>query len=305
MSEIQANIESEAALGMVMTTAPLQFISDVGELVKARLSCLVLITVAVGFQLGVGATFDYGLFLLTLLGALLGAFGANGLNQWWELSYDRQMARTCDRPLPSGRMRPETALVITGTFLVAGTALLVYCHPVAAVINLAVALGYLFVYTPMKRRTAWSLLPGAIVGAAPPLIGWVAAHGSLGAGGWSLFGIIFAWQLPHFLAIDWMHRDDYSRAGYRMVSRADPSGALTGTLSIVFTVVLIAVSLLPLLAGLGDGTYAVVALALGAGMLALSVLMRVRRSTGSARVLFLASLAYLPLLLGALVLVRP
>jgi len=131
------------------------------------------------------------------------------------------------------------------------------------------------------------------------------ARGALDAGAWALFAIIFAWQLPHFLAIDWMHRRDYSRAGYRMVSRADPSGVLTGWLAIVFTLVLVAASLAPLLAGLGDMTYAVVALVLGAGMLGLSVRMLQLRTTRSARVLFLGSLAYVPLLLGTLVLVRP
>jgi protoheme IX farnesyltransferase len=238
-----------------------------------------------------------------MIGALLGAFGANALNQWWELRHDEQMERTRDRPLPAGRMTPTFALAIALFFLALGATLLtVFAHPVAALITVAVAVAYVLVYTPLKRITPWSLVPGAIVGAAPPLIGWVACTGELPAGAWALFGIVFAWQIPHFLAIDWVHRDDYARGGYQMTSVRDPSGTLTGSISVLGSLVLIAASLAPLAAGLGGRAYAVGALVLGIAMLGMSIRLHLLRSRQAARELFLTSLVYLPLLLALLIL---
>lgn len=280
-----------------------QRLVDVLDLVKARLSTLVLVTVAAAFQLASGAVFDGALFWVTLVGALLGAFGANALNQWWELRHDEQMERTRDRPLPAGRMTPTFALTIALTFLVLGATLLtLFAHPIAALITVAIAVAYVLVYTPLKRITPWSLVPGAIVGAAPPLIGWAACTGELSPGAWSIFAIVFVWQIPHFLAIDWVHRDDYARGGYKMVSGRDPSGTLTGSLSVLGSLFLIAVSFAPLAAGLGGHFYAVSAPVLGVAMLGMSIRLLLVRSRQAARDLFLTSLVYLPLLLAVLIL---
>ncbi len=296
-TQIQADDQPPVGMDFVRRVA------DVLELVKARLSTLVLVTVAAAFQLASGPVFDGALFWVTLVGALLGAFGANALNQWWELRHDEQMERTRDRPLPAGRMTPTFALTIALFFLALGATLLtVFAHPIAALITVAVAVAYVLVYTPLKRVTPWSLVPGAIVGAAPPLIGWVACTGELTSGAWALFGIVFAWQIPHFLAIDWVHRDDYARGGYRMVSGRDPSGTLTGSLSVLGSLFLIAASLAPLAAGLGGRVYAVGALVLGVAMLGMSIRLLLVRKKQAARELFLTSLVYLPLLLGLLIL---
>lgn len=286
-----------------IAAAAAQVISDGLELVKARLSCLVLVTVAAAFQLASGPVFDWPLFAATLFGALLGAFGANALNQWWELAHDQHMERTRDRPLPSGRMTPRQALAVALLLLLAGGSLLAWrCHPGAALITVAVALAYVLVYTPLKRITPWSLIPGAIVGAAPPLIGWIACTGDLSLGAWTLFGIIFAWQIPHFLAIDWMHREDYGRAGYKMVSGVDTSGRLTGWLTTLTSVLLLGASLAPVAAGLGTWIYGAGAIVLSLGMIALGIALQTQRTTKAARRLFLGSLVYLPVLLALLVL---
>ncbi|RMG13866.1 MAG: protoheme IX farnesyltransferase [Planctomycetota bacterium] len=276
---------------------------DLVDLVKARLNCLVLVTIAVGYQVGRDLVFDRSLFAWTLLGAFLGACGACALNQWWEAEHDRCMRRTARRPLAAGRLSRDAALGLGLALLGAGTVVLRTCHSLAATLNLAIAAGYLLLYTPLKRRSAWFLLPGAAAGAAPPLIGWSAAQGSLGAGAWALFAVVFSWQFPHFCAIDWLHRDDYRRAGHRTPVVVDPTGRLGCALTLAGALGFFASCLAPVGLGLGGTYYAAVAVPLGLAYLALSLRFAFAPSVASARGLFFGSLCVLPLVLGALVLV--
>ncbi len=280
-------------------------LADIAELVKARLTLLVLLTTLAGFHLGWAGHMNYGLLGHTLLGTLLVAAGAAALNQLIERGPDARMHRTRDRPLPAGRMSAETALGIG--FLASGIGLV----ELAWMVNLltaalaAVTLGvYLFVYTPLKRRTTFNTLVGAIPGALPPMLGWTAARGTLDAGAWALFGILFCWQLPHFLAIAWLNREDYARGGFVMLPSLDPDGRRTGWQAVNYALLLLLVSLTPTLLGLATPNYFVAAFLLGAGMLALAARLLLERSAGRARQLFLASIIYLPLLLAALALCK-
>jgi heme o synthase len=222
------------------------WVAVLSELVKARLTTLVLATTAVGFQMGLVGRNDWNLLLRTLLGTGCVAAAAAVLNQWMERDADARMLRTQDRPLPSGRIHPGTALVggLVGALL--GSVYLWFAvHPLTATLGLLTLLIYLLVYTPLKRITPWNTVVGAIPGALPPLMGWTAARGSLAIEGWSLFALLACWQLPHFLAIAWMFRDDYARGGFAMLPLHDPTGRRTSTQAVGHTVALIGVSLLP------------------------------------------------------------
>jgi len=219
----------------------------------------------------------------------------------WE--YDAKMRRTRNRPIPSGRMLPETGLVIGAILSAAG---LVY---LALAVNLLTsALGtltlasYLFVYTPLKRRTTLNTMIGAIPGALPPLMGWTAASGAMTVEGWSLFAILFFWQLPHFLAIAWMYRDEYARAGFAMLPVVDPDGHRTGRQAVSHTLGLICISLFPFSLRLSGPWYLAGALVLGGVFLAAAIQFSRRLTLQDARRLFLVSILYLPLLLGLMVL---
>lgn len=270
------------------------------ELAKARLSSLVLLTTAIGFVLAGGA-FDTLLFLWTVLGTALGAFGANALNQVMELPNDRLMERTRDRPLPSGRLSPAEGLACALLYLTAGVGILaLQVNLLTAGLVLFVAVSYAAVYTPLKQRSAWCTLVGAVCGALPPVVGWTAVTGEVQLGAGMLFGVLFLWQIPHFLAIDWVYRRDYSAGGFRMVSSYDPSGALSGRLSVVYSAALIPISLLAVPAGLAGPLYAIGAMVLGLGYWGFSVKFLLQRTRPAARQLFFMSLAYLPLLLTIL-----
>jgi protoheme IX farnesyltransferase len=240
--------------------------------------------------------------LYTLLGTALLAAGASALNQLLERDCDAKMRRTQDRPLPSGRVTPEAALVIGG--VCAGAGLLVLALAVNAPTAWLGALtlaSYLFVYTPLKRLTAWNTAIGAIPGALPPLMGWTAARGEATGGGWALFAILFLWQLPHFLAIAWIYREDYARAGFVMLPAVDPTGERTGRQALGQTLGLLAASLCPFLFGLAGPVYLAGALALGAGFLWRAFEFSRQISEAGARRLFYASIIYLPLLLALIV----
>ncbi|RMG10980.1 MAG: protoheme IX farnesyltransferase [Planctomycetota bacterium] len=277
-----------------------------GEMTKARLSSLVLVTAASGYALGLpdGLPLSYAQLGWLLLGTAFAAFGANALNQCLERHHDAAMERTRGRPLPSGRVGLPLALVWSLSLLCGGTALLALrSGSFAAVLALAVGVLYVAAYTPLKRRTSLATLVGAVCGALPPLIGWAAASGGeLGPGAWVLFAILFVWQIPHFLAIDWYYRDDYRSGGYRMVSGVDASGRFGGYLTVLYSLALLPITLLAPRLGLGGALYLAGAVGLGLGLVALSVLLWVRRDRAAARGLFLGSIVYLPLLLGLLVL---
>jgi protoheme IX farnesyltransferase len=272
------------------------------DLVKARLTVLVLLTTLVGFYVGVRGTPDYWLMFHALLGTALVACGASALNQLWEREYDARMRRTADRPLPSGRMQPETVLIFGGLCSMVGLIYLALAVNVLTSLIGAVTLAsYVFIYTPLKRVTWLNTAVGAIPGALPPVMGWTAARNELTGEGWALFAILFFWQIPHFLAIAWMYRDEYAQAGFVMLPSVDPEGFRTGRQAVSHTWALLIVSLLPFLFRLAGPVYLFGALALGILFLLSAVLFSRQLTRPRARQLFFASILYLPLLLGLMV----
>lgn len=279
--------------------------ADFSELVKAPLTLLVLVTTAAGFYLGWQGPMDYLALAHAVIGTALAAGGAAALNQWWEHKPDAIMHRTRTRPIPSGRMLPREGL-ITGTLLsIAGVVYLaVAVNFLSASLAAATVAIYLFAYTPLKRITTANTLVGAIPGALPPLIGWAAASNDLALPAWTLFAILFFWQLPHFFAISWKYREDYARAGFVMLSGRDPDGARTGRSSVAFTVLLLGASVAPFLLGMTGSFYLFTAFSLGGIFLGLAIRFSSQPSLTTARQLFFGSIIYLPLLLAAFVLAK-
>lgn len=279
------------------------WLAVLADLVKARLTVLVLLTTLVGFYVGAAEGVGFLLLLHTLLGTALVASGAAALNEWLERDHDARMRRTASRPLPAGRLQPGpvlafgVALSVVGLLWLAFTTNLVTCA--VAAISLAT---YLFIYTPLKRLTWLNTLIGAVPGGLPPLIGWTAAQGGLTPAGWSLFAILACWQIPHFMAIAWMYRDEYARAGFVMLPVVDASGRRTARQAVVFAVLLLAASVWPWWLGLAGTAYLVGALAFGVGFLLLAVRFAREMTLARARLLFFASIVYLPLLLGLMAL---
>src|SRR3954462_1738501 len=235
------------------------------DLVKARLTTLVVLTTAAGFYAGWKGAMDWMLRLHTVFGTALVASGASALNQLLERDYDALMHRTETRPLPSGRLTPDSVLIIGGVLSVLGLAYL------AATVNLLTAalgaitlVSYVWIYTPLKRVTTLNTAIGAIPGAIPPLMGWTAARDDIAGGGWALFAILFFWQLPHFLAIAWVYREDYGRGGFVMLPVIDPEGIRTGKQAVSHTLGLLSVSLFPVLLGLAGWFYCAGAILFGA-----------------------------------------
>lgn len=272
------------------------------DLFKARLTTLVLLTTAVGYYFGSREGVAALGFCLSLLGTGLLAAGAAALNQYWERESDSLMKRTSTRPIPSGSIEPAVALAVGVALSIAGMLeLTFFVNPLTGLLGMLTMASYVFVYTPLKKRTTLNTLVGAVPGALPPLMGWTAATGEFGPGGWALFTILFFWQLPHFMAIAWLYRDDYARAGFRMLPVEDSSGIRTGATAIRHTVALLAFSLAPVALGLAGRWYAAFALVGGVGFLACAIVFAKQLSRESARRLFFASIIYLPLVLGALV----
>jgi len=278
-------------------------LDDVMELVKARLSLLVLLTTLVGFLIAWRGPIPWVLLTATLLGTALCAGGAAALNQWMERDIDARMKRTRERPLPAGRMSPRDALLFGLLFSLAGIAILgLFTNLRAAFLAFATIAIYIIVYTPMKRMSSLNTLVGAVPGALPPLIGWVAARGSYGLEGGLLFATLFFWQMPHFLAIAWMFRDDYKAGGCVMLTDGDADGSMTGRQALLYSICLLVISLLPGFLGFNSPLYFYGALLLGLAFAAFAAIFLKRRDRNSARNLFFASILYLPLLLGLLVL---
>jgi len=281
------------------------FVSDLAELFKARLTLLVLLTTAVGFYLGAEPPIDYRALFHTVFGTAAAAAGAAALNQWWERRVDALMRRTETRPLPAGRMAPLQALLLgTGLSLFGVTYLAIVCNALSAVLTAITISIYIFAYTPLKRASKANTAVGAIPGAIPPMIGWAAARGDIGAGAWSLFAIVFLWQMPHFFAIAWMCREDYSRAGFRMISTDDSTGERSASQSVFFCILLLVLAGLPAFIGIVSYIYQPIELVLGGLFVAVAMRFLRLRTPGAARLLFIASIAYLPLLLAALVLTK-
>jgi protoheme IX farnesyltransferase len=280
--------------------------ADLMELVKARLSLLTVATAMAGFALGVKDTWTWLLLASTLAGTALSAAGAAALNQWWERDLDARMKRTQDRPLPAGRMAASDALITGAVLSVSGVLILaLFANLLAAFLAAATIIFYILIYTPLKRVTELNTIVGAVPGALPPLIGWTAARGSINAEGLTLFAILFLWQMPHFLAIAWLYRADYAQAGFKMLSENDETGAVTGRQAFIYALALLAVSLLPSVFFDYSAIYFYGALLLGAGFASMAANFAVSGgSIPAARWLFLGSIAYLPLLLGLMVLAR-
>jgi len=272
-------------------------------LTKPGITVMVGITTAVGFYVASHGAFDWKIFLHLIGGTLLSSAGAAALNMLMERKLDALMERTRARPLASGRMAPAEAAVF-GSLLCAGGLvwLALGTNLLAAALSGATILSYLALYTPLKTKSSVCTLVGAIPGALPPVMGWAAARGSLDAGAGILFLILFFWQLPHFLALAWMYREDYARGGFPMLPVEEPSGASTGRQVVLQTLALLVVSLLPYGFDVAGEGYLVAALVLGTGFLGFGVAFAALRSRERATRLFLASITYLPLLLGALAL---
>ena len=279
------------------------FIGDLTELIKARLTLLVLLTTAVGFYLGAEGPINWTALLHTVLGTAAAAAGAAALNQWWEHKLDAMMQRTRSRPVPAGRMRPTEAIVIGGVLSIFGVIYLALtCNVMSAALAAVTIVVYVLGYTPLKLVSTFNTVLGAVPGALPPVIGWAAARGTLDAGAWMLFAILFFWQLPHFFAIAWMYRDDYARAGFQMISSEDRTGARTASQSVFFCMILFVVAGLPAFIRMATVFYLLAELILGGIFIAVAMRFLKTRTRADARRLFITSIIYLPLLLGALVL---
>ena len=271
---------------------------DFLALTRPRVVLMVLVTTFVGFSLGSQGRLDWFGLLKTLLGMALAAGGTAALNQYLERDVDRKMARTRLRPLPDGRLQPPEALsfgvAITACGLLALTLLV---NPLSGLITAVSVVSYLFLYTPLKRKSPLSTLIGAIPGALPPVAGWAATRGELGLEAWVLFAILFLWQIPHSLAIAWLYRNDYAQAGFRLLSVIDTDGRSMGRPIVSHCLALLIVGLLPTVIGLTGSVYFVVAFVLGMAFLACGVGLAISRSAKAARRLLHASLVYLPGLL--------
>jgi protoheme IX farnesyltransferase len=276
---------------------------DFLELTKPRLTLFVLIVVFVSGYLAAGRHIDFFVLLNAISGAALVGGGASALNMLLEREHDAKMQRTWSRPLADGRLQPREVLLFGCALSSLGILqLLLATTPLAALCAAATLALYVGVYTPLKRITTLNTHIGALPGALPALLGAAAVTGSLPPSAWALFLIVFLWQIPHFLSIAWLHREDYARGGFRMLPVIDPDGSATGRQAVVGTLALIPVSLLPALLNVSGPSSAVGALVLGALFLRRSLQFAWTRSQESARRLMRASLLYLPLLLGLLLL---
>jgi protoheme IX farnesyltransferase len=279
--------------------------SDFAELVKARLTLLVLLTTAVGFYLGARGSVNFRALLHAVFGAALAAAGAAALNQWWERRLDALMHRTKSRPIPAGRMSPLSALLAGSLLSIAGVIYLRFtCNALSAWLAAATIVIYIFAYTPLKRISTANTLVGAIPGAIPPMIGWAAASGRLDPGAWSLFAILFFWQLPHFFAIAWMYREDYARAGFEMISKGDDTGSRSASQAVLFCMALLLACGFPAFLNMVHHIYLAFELVLNGLFIAVAMRFLRTQVPADARKLFLASIIYLPLLLLALVLTK-
>src|SRR5881396_947433 len=278
-----------------------QVATDLLSLTKPRVVVMVFVTTLVGYYVGVSGTPDYVRVVHLVVGTLLAAGGTLALNQYWERDVDARMERTRGRPLPDGRLAPLEALVFGGAITLLGVGYLAaFVNVPAAMVTAATFALYLFAYTPLKLRTPLCTLVGAVPGALPPVTGWVAARDDVGVGAWVLFGILFLWQLPHTLAIGRLYRDDYARAGVRLLPVVDAEGSSTERQIVTGCLALLVVSLLPTLIGLAGPVYFVGAFFLGAAFATLGAWQALVPSTGAARRVLLASLLYLPALLALL-----
>jgi protoheme IX farnesyltransferase len=277
-------------------------LADLLDLTKARLNLLVLITTFVGFWMGSPGAVDWLRLLQAMLGTALCAASAAAFNQLWEVKVDALMPRTASRPIVAGRMTGGAAFWIALALGIAGTAWLAFsANILSAILAASTIVIYVLIYTPMKRQTAWCTLVGAVSGAIPPVVGWAAANPHLGLGAWVLFGVLFTWQMPHFLAIAWMYRDQYRGAGLVMLKRDDHTGFPTAVTAFLFTLLLTAITMIPFDSGLAGSIYLGGALLINSVFFLAALHFAADRSRPVARRLFFASIIYLPLILALMV----
>jgi protoheme IX farnesyltransferase len=272
---------------------------------KPGITLMVVLTAGLGFLLAGGETFSFLLLVYTLLGTGLVSGGASALNHVLERDTDALMRRTANRPLPTGRMDPDAALLFGVAVAVAGLLVLYFAvNPLTALLGVVALAGYVFVYTPLKRVSSLATIIGAIPGAIPPMMGWSAVRGELDLAAWGLFGLLFFWQMPHFLAIAWLCREDYAKGGFPLLTVNDPDGTRTARQAVLWGAALIPVSLLPSALGLMGGLYFAGALVLGLVYLGFGLAFARSRSTAGARWLMLASILYFPAVLLVMLLDR-
>jgi heme o synthase len=275
---------------------------DFVSLTKPRLNFLVLLTTAAAYSLGAGPEARLIDLVHTLVGTFLVAGGAAALNQVWERKTDRLMRRTAQRPMADMRMTVAHGLTFGLLLTILGAAELAYfINPLSSIVALFTTASYILFYTPLKLRTSLSTIAGALPGALPAVIGWAAATNTLSIEGWVLFGIVFMWQMPHFLAIAWMYRDEYARAGMPLLPVIEPDGRSTGRQAVLYTAALIPLSMMPTGVGLATVWYLVGAIVLGAILMVMSLEFSVKRDLATARRLFFGSILYLPILWAILV----
>jgi heme o synthase len=272
------------------------------ELTKPRIAFMLVLTSAAGFYLGTKGNFDFTVFVNSIIGITLLAFGVATLNQYIERKTDLLMDRTAKRPLPTGKITPNEALIF-GILqcVVAELYLLFLVNGLTAALGLVVIVGYVLMYTPLKTRTSASTAIGAIPGAMPPLMGWTAAANEITLGAWILFAMLFLWQFPHFLAIAWMYREQYAKAGIKMLPVVEPEGKITAQQIVIFTILLLPVSIAPYFFGVSGMIYLVGASILGIWFLWTSIQAARAKSNEMARKLLLVSVLYLPIIFALMV----
>ena len=276
--------------------------ADLLALTKPRLNSLVVVSAGIGYYLGAGETASPAALGHALVGSGLVAGAAAAFNQASERDIDVAMERTRQRPVAAGRVTPTEARWFAAALAAAGLLdLALATNLTAAAVALATLVSYVAVYTPLKRRTPWATVVGAVPGALPPVIGWTAARGAITMEAWILFAIVFLWQLPHFHALSWLYRDDFRRGGLPLLAVLDDSGRRPAAHALLGAAALLPIGFAPILAGMGGGLYGVAAALLGAGFVAAAGRFALQRSAARARTLFRASLVYLPLLWAALV----
>ncbi len=291
MEVITADVQETNAIGVREKLAAYL------ELTKPRIAFLLVLTSAAGFYLGAKNNFDAVLFINSMIGILLLAFGVATLNQVWERDLDALMERTAKRPLPTQKVSPAEALVFGISMCVVGEIYLTFLvNILTAVLGLMVIVGYVLLYTPLKTRTSASTAVGAFPGALPPLMGWTAATGEITLGAWILFAMLFLWQFPHFLAIAWMYREQYKKAGILMLPVVEPAGKITARQIVIFSVLLLPISVAPFFIGLDGLIYLIGAIVLGLWFLWASIRAARAKSVEKARKLLVVSVIYLPLI---------
>jgi heme o synthase len=296
---------TKQAPGGARSTTYRTVFGDLAILTKPGITRLVVFTTAAGYLMAAGVAADVIVLAHTLIGAALASAGANALNMWWERDSDAAMARTRRRPIPAGRLSPRQALTFASALSVLGLLHLAVFVNIPTLLLVAISLfSYVLVYTPLKRRTHHATLIGAVPGSLPALAGWTAAGEPIGAAALAITGVVFFWQMPHFYALAWVYRADYGSGGLRMLSVIDPGGRRLGVESFLYSVALLAVSLVPVATGLIGWFYATGATALGLAMVVLSARLWAVRDDKRAWQLFFGSITYLPVILILMLLDR-